>query len=49
MLNFDSDKRSMFDTENKCKILQEKNKVFFTEVISLRKELEHKDSELEKT
>jgi hypothetical protein len=34
--------------EAKCKILQEKSKTLFTEVVTLRKELEHKDYDLEK-
>eukprot|EP00347_Sterkiella_histriomuscorum_P003556 403363838 len=43
------DKRLVYDLEGKNKLLQDKNKVIFTEVINLRKELESKDGDLEKT
>lgn len=43
------DKRLVYELDNKNKLLQDKNKVIFTEVINLRKDLEHKDSELERT
>jgi hypothetical protein len=48
LLEQNIDKRSVFDLENKNKLLSDKNKVIFTEVVNLRKELEYKDSELEK-
>lgn len=42
------EKRSILDLETKIKILNEKNKVFQGELINLRRELDHKDSEMEK-
>ena len=48
MLENNLDKRTVFETENRNKILQEKNKVLLTEVQSLRKDNDHKDNELEK-
>ena len=48
LLETNVDKRTVFDIENKFKLLQDKNKIIFTEVINLRKELESKDVEMEK-
>lgn len=48
MLENNADKRNAFETEAKCKLLQEKNKTLFSEVINLRKEMDFKDNELEK-
>ena len=42
------DKKTVLEFEGKSKILQEKNRALFTEVIQLRKEMEGKDNELEK-
>ncbi len=38
----------VFDLENKTKLLTDKNKLLYTEVVTLRKELEHKSNDLEK-
>ena len=42
------DKKTLMEYEGKSKILSEKNRALFTEVIQLRKELESKDNDLEK-
>lgn len=49
MLEGNTDKRNVFELENKNKLLLEKNKVYFTEVVHLRKEVDHKENELEKS
>jgi hypothetical protein len=43
------DKKMVLDLESKSKLLHEKNKTLFSEVVSLRKDVESKDNELEKT
>lgn len=48
MLSANSEKKSLFQAEAQCKILQEKNKAMLTEMIALRKEIEHKDYDLQK-
>ena len=48
VLESNLDKRTVFETENKNKILNEKNKVLLTEVQNLRKDYDHKENELEK-
>ena len=48
VLESNLDKRTVFETENKNKILNEKNKVLLTEVQNLRKDYDHKETELEK-
>ena len=40
LLDQNVDKRLLFDAENKQKILTNKNKALFTEVINLRKEVD---------
>ncbi|CDW78393.1 kinesin motor domain containing protein [Stylonychia lemnae] len=42
------DRRLVYELESKNKLLQDKNKIIFTEVITLRKDIETKDTEIEK-
>jgi hypothetical protein len=42
------DRRLVYELESKNKLLTDKNKIIFTEVITLRKDIETKDTELEK-
>lgn len=44
----DADKRAVFEVENKCRIITDKNKTLMTEVINTRKEMDVKEVELEK-
>jgi hypothetical protein len=44
----DVDKRALFDIENKCRIITDKNKTLMTEVINMRKETDLKEVDLEK-
>ena len=48
MLDTHLDKRTVYDLDSKNKLLHEKNRTLFTEVVSLRKEMEQKESEFEK-
>jgi hypothetical protein len=48
LLESDGEKRSAYEVEGRCKILQDKNKTLLSEVIALRKELDQKDYEVEK-
>lgn len=42
------DRRLVYELESKNKLLTDKNKIIFAEVITLRKDIETKDAELEK-
>ena len=42
------DRRLVYELESKNKLLTDKNKIIFAEVITLRKDIETKDGELEK-
>lgn len=42
------DRRLVYELESKNKLLTDKNKIIFAEVITLRKDIETKDVELEK-
>jgi hypothetical protein len=44
----DVDKRALFDVENKCRIITDKNKTLMTEVINMRKEMDVKEADVEK-
>ena len=48
VLESNGEKRSMYEVETRCKILQDKNKTLFTEVTHLRREVDQKDADLEK-
>jgi hypothetical protein len=43
-----SDRKQLYDVEAKSKILHDKNKMLYTEVLNMRKDYEQKDHELEK-
>ena len=47
LIDQDVDKRTMFDVENKCQVLSEKNKALILEIRSLRKQNDFKDSSVE--
>jgi hypothetical protein len=40
MIDGNVDKRTVFELETKNKILSEKNKIFYTEVVNLRKDVD---------
>ena len=48
IFNIGKSKAALFDAENKAKVLHDKNKALFTEVIHLRKEIDLKETEMEK-
>jgi hypothetical protein len=48
LLDQNVDKRLLFDAEHKQKLLADKNKALFAEVVSLRKEVDRGEAELEK-
>ena len=48
MIEITDEKKTVFQAEAQNKIMHEKNKTLMAEVISLRRELDHKDYELQK-
>ena len=49
MLEQNADMKNYYDMEQKAKLLGEKNKMLFSEVVTLRKEVDKKDFDLEKS
>jgi hypothetical protein len=48
MLSADSDKRMLFEIEQKNKVLEDQYKAIYTEVVALRKDNKHKDFDLDR-
>ncbi len=43
-----ADRKQLYEVEARCKILHDKNKMLYTEVVNMRRESEQKDQETEK-